>query len=282
MKRILVLLACLILVSLFFVSCGSEATVTTPNTTAEITTNKETVMTTQPTTTPAETTTEAPITTTAAVTTEDNVPKVYPLDGKTFIFLGSSVTYGSASGGKSFVEFIQNQGNCTVIKEAVSGTTLVDNGDTSYVKRFENNLVAKYKDTKVDHLIVQLSTNDATQNKPLGKVIKSFSKTAMNTKSIVGAIEYIIALAKETWGCEVSFYTGTRYESSLYEKMVEALYEVKEKWGIGIIDLWNDEDMNAVSEAEYNRYMSDPIHPTLLGYRNWWTPKFIAHLEQYK
>ena len=204
------------------------------------------------------------------------------LDGKKLVFLGSSVTYGSASGGVSFVEFIAEQGKCRVIKEAVSGTTLVNNGDSSYVKRFENNLVAKYQDIKVDHLIVQLSTNDATQNKPLGKVIKSFSKTAMNTKSIVGAIEYIIALAKETWGCEVSFYTGTRYDSSLYEKMVEALYEVKEKWGIGIIDLWNDEDMNAVSEAEYNRYMSDPIHPTLLGYRNWWTPKFIAHLEQYK
>lgn len=282
MKRILVLLVCLILVSLFAVSCGSDATVTTPNTTAEITTNKETVMTTQPTTTPAETTTEAPITTTAAVTTEDNVPKVYPLDGKTFMFLGSSVTYGSASGGKSFVDFIRIQGNCNVIKEAVSGTTLVDNDDSSYVKRFENNLVAKYKDTKVDHLIVQLSTNDATQNKPLGKVIKSTSSAAMNTKSIVGAIEYIVAVAKETWGCEVSFYTGTRYESDLYGRMVEALYEVKEKWGIGIIDLWNDEEMNSVSEAEYNRYMSDPIHPTLLGYRNWWTPKFIAHLEKYE
>jgi len=284
MKKIMMTLMILMIVALFAVSCGSESAVTTENTTntTEITT-KETVMTTQPeTTTAVTTTTAAPVTTTAPVTTEDNTPKVYPLEGKTFMFLGSSVTYGSASGGTSFVEFIQSQGKCNVIKEAVSGTTLVDNGDSSYVKRFTNNLVANYKDTKVDHLIVQLSTNDASQNKPLGKVIKSTSVTAMNTATIVGAIEYIVALAKETWDCEVSFYTGTKYESSLYGRMVEALYDVQEKWGIGIIDLWNDEEMNAVSASDYARYMSDSIHPTLLGYRVWWTPKFIAHLEQYK
>ena len=105
---------------------------------------------------------------------------------------------------------------------------------------------------------------------------------SVGIQSIVGAIEHIVAVAKETWGCEVSFYTGTRYESDLYGKMVEVLYDVKEKWGIGIIDLWNDEEMNAVSTSDYARYMSDPIHPTLIGYREWWTPKFMAHLKQYK
>lgn len=284
MRKIIILVAVLMLVSLLAVSCGSEPSQNTANedTIAEITTDKETVMTTQSTTTLQQTTTVAPVTTTTPITTEDNSKKVYSLEGKTFMFLGSSVTYGSASGGTSFVEFIKTQGKCNVIKEAVSGTTLVDNGDSSYVKRFENNLVAKYKDTKVDHLIVQLSTNDATQNKPLGRVIKSTSATAMNTATIVGAIEYIVAVAKETWGCEVSFYTGTKYDSELYGRMVEALYDVQEKWNIGIIDLWNDEEMNAVSSSDYARYMSDSIHPTLLGYRVWWTPKFIAHLEKYE
>jgi hypothetical protein len=98
---------------------------------------------------------------------------------------------------------------------------------------------------------------------------------------IVGAIEFIIAYAKETWGCEVSFYTGTKYDSALYKKMVDALYDVQEKWGIGIIDLWNDPEMNAVSAEDYAKYMADPIHPTSLGYRLWWTPKFIAHLKQF-
>lgn len=203
-------------------------------------------------------------------------------EGKNFVFLGSSVTYGSASGGISFVEFIQELGKCGVIKEAVSGTTLVDNGESSYVKRFLNNLVVKHKNTQVDHLIVQLSTNDATQNKPLGRLSCSVLSNDMDTKTIVGAIEYIVALAKETWNCKVSFYTGTRYKSELYADMVEMLYEVQKKWGIGVIDLWHDEAMNAVSDAEYAEYMSDPIHPTLVGYRDWWVPKFMEHLQTYE
>jgi len=220
--------------------------------------------------------------TTTLATTEDSIPKGYPLNGKILMFLGSSVTYGSASGGTSFVEFVKIKGRCNVIKEAVSGTTLVDTDASSYVKRLVNNLGTKYKDTKVDHLIVQLSTNDATQGKPLGKLSDGTDKDTMNTTTVIGAIEYIIAYAKETWGCEVSFYTGTKYESLLYKRMVDALYDVQEKWGIGILDLWNDEEMNAVSDADYKKYMSDSIHPTIMGYREWWTPKFIAHLEQYK
>lgn len=220
--------------------------------------------------------------TTTLATTEDSIPKVYPLNGKTLMFLGSSVTYGSASGGASFVEFVKIKGRCNVIKEAVSGTTLVDTDASSYVKRLVNNLGTKYKDTQVDHLVVQLSTNDATQGKPLGKLSDETDKDTMNTTTVIGAIEYIIAYAKETWGCEVSFYTGTKYESLLYKRMVDALYDVQEKWGIGILDLWNDEEMNAVSDADYKKYMSDSIHPTIMGYREWWAPKFIAHLEQYK
>ena len=88
--------------------------------------------------------------------------------------------------------------------------------------------------------------------------------------------------AQETWGCPVSFYTGTKYQSGLYQRMVNELYKVQAKWGIGIIDLWNDEEMNAVSDEDYARYMSDPIHPNKTGYIEWWMPKFAEHLQKYE
>ena len=44
--------------------------------------------------------------------------------------------------------------------------------------------------------------------------------------------------------------------------------------------------MNAVSDADYKRYMAnngtDGIHPTKVGYQEWWGPKFQEHLEQYQ
>lgn len=48
----------------------------------------------------------------------DNVTEIAesPLKGKTVVFLGSSVTYGSASGGVSFADYIEKSSGCTAIK----------------------------------------------------------------------------------------------------------------------------------------------------------------------
>lgn len=255
MKKIIAMLCAGVLLAMPLASCSGEVAETT-----------------------TAATTEAPVTTVA--TTEAPVPQPpFPLDGKTFVFLGSSVTYGSASGGWSMADYIAEEFDCTVVKWAVSGTTLVTSNDNSYVARMENQM---RRQKACDHLIVQLSTNDATQNKPLGTLSKSMDKADFDTTTVIGAIEYIIASAKEKWNCEVSFYTGTKYDSAAYQKMVDALKDIQEKWGIGIIDLWNDAEMNAVSDTNYKRYMSDSIHPTKLGYKLWWGPKFAEHLQNYQ
>ncbi len=207
------------------------------------------------------------------------------LEGKTFYFLGSSVTYGSASNGKSMVEFIAERNNCTTVKDAVSGTTLVDNGTDSYVQRLINSTVFD-KNAKVDHLIVQLSTNDAANSLPLGSISTSKNLEDFDTSTIIGAMEYIICYAKETWDCEVSFYTGTQYfndkKVNHYVKMIEALYELSDKWDIGIIDLFFSPAMNSVNYFDYTLYMSDTVHPNVKGYEFWWTPVFEKHLSSYE
>ena len=56
--------------------------------------------------------------------------------------------------------------------------------------------------------------------------------------------------------------------------MVKGLYQIAEKWNVTVIDLYSDEAFNDITEAERALYMSDPIHPTKAGYREWWLPKF--------
>ena len=48
-----------------------------------------------------------------------------------------------------------------------------------------------------------------------------------------------------------------------------------------IRDSWNDEEMNDVSEKEYEVYMADPVHPTQAGYLEWWSPKMEEYLYQF-
>lgn len=189
---------------------------------------------------------------------------------KTVLFIGSSVTYGSAADGESFADMLADFG-CNVVKEAVSGTTLVDTGADSYVSRM------KMMDAslKADLFVCQLSTNDASQGKPFGILDGS-----MDTSTIAGAIEFIIDYARKTWNCPVAFYTNPRYDSEPYAKMVALLKECAQKHSIGVIDLWNDEKFNDLTNEQRARYLADPIHPTREGYREWWLPVFAQAVEK--
>ncbi|MGM9680616.1 MAG: SGNH/GDSL hydrolase family protein [Eubacteriales bacterium] len=216
--------------------------------------------------------------TTPAATTAEPIPtepEKVSLEGKTIVWLGSSVTYGSATGGVSMVDYLHESTGCICWKYAVSGTTLVDNNTNSYVSRMKS---IRTRPATADYFICQLSTNDATQNKPLGEISDSFDMDDFDTQTVCGAIEYIIAYIKDKYDCPIAFYTGPRYNSAAYQKMVDALLEIQKKWGIYVIDFWNDPDFAALSAREQSKwlskYMADDIHPNALGYEEWWTPVF--------
>ena len=201
-----------------------------------------------------------------------------PLEGKNVLFLGSSVTYGSASLQQGIPEYFAARFNCGVTKEAVSGTTLVDNGSSSYVQRLLNNVDPN---ASYDLLVCQLSTNDATKELPLGEISGSMSLDDLDTSTVTGAMEYIICYAKETWGCEVVFYTGSRYDSEAYEAMVGRVLELEEKWGIKVLDLWSSDAFNAITNEQRALWMNDHIHPTKAGYRDWWCPEMERQLLEH-
>lgn len=192
------------------------------------------------------------------------------LRGKTILFLGSSVTYGSAAGGVSFVEMLAEACGCRTIKEAVSGTTLVDTGEDSYIARMK-----RMECGRADLFVCQLSTNDASQGLPLGAL-----DSRADCATVAGAMEYIIDYARRTWRCPVAFYTNPRYESDAYARMTALLDACAERYGVEIIDLWDDPGVNALAPEQRARYMSDPIHPTLEGYRALWLPLFERRLSE--
>ena len=193
------------------------------------------------------------------------------LNGRRIVFLGSSVTYGEASGGVSFVEELAGRFGCVAVKEAVSGTTLADDDDSSYLARLRRLKV----DGPVDLLLCQLSTNDARLEKPLGRPGDSDPHT------VAGAIAQIAALARARWNCPVAFYTSPRYDSEAYGQMVALLDELAPTLDVGVIDLWNDEAFNRLTDAHRERWMQDAVHPTLAGYREGWTPHMERKIREY-
>lgn len=204
-----------------------------------------------------------------------------PLSGKTYFWLGSSVTEGYGACDESMVDYIEKKYSATCIKEAVSGTTLADAESTknvgdSYVKRLDQYMDSEDAAEKLDAFICQLSTNDANGTVELGNMTDTNikDKTSFDTTTTYGAIEYIIARVREKYNCPIIFCTNSKYNNETYGDMVETLCEMANKWDITAINLYDDESFNNISDEELALYMKDAIHPTRAGYSLWWLPKF--------
>lgn len=227
----------------------------------------------------------------------DNIGKLADnkLTGRSIFFLGSSVTYGSASGGVSFVDYIAKRNGATVWKEAVSGTTMTDDAEgTGYVQRLKNR-VESDKSINPDIFACQLSLNDANRlGVELGELADidqvnagNIDLNALDTKTVAGAIEYITAFAYQHWpDCQVVFYTiRNNGYNDRYPQMRKLLYQVQAEWNadgverIRIIDIWNESAITNLSGNAFILYMADANHPKKAGYLEQWTPIFEKYLR---
>lgn len=198
-----------------------------------------------------------------------------PLKGKHIAFLGSSVTWGFGALGESFVDYLAKRDGVIPIKEAVSGTTLVDKDvyspHDSYVARLQ--LIDPA--TKLDAFVLQLSTNDAKGTAgPLGQISNT---DHYDVQTITGAIEFILHYVQVTWSVPTFVYTNPQFDNQLYGQMVDRLFALQPKWGFTIIDLYHDETL---PHGGPSLYMADEIHPTRAGYQQKWLPIFEKHLRR--
>ena len=232
----------------------------------------------------------------------ENLEKGNSLEGKVIGYLGSSITQGFRSDGVAFPEYIAQLSGSTTIKQAIPGGTLaLKEGYREEVCYINQLLDGALTDVEhLDALVVQLSTNDVGAGIPIGEVSESFASEDQDYKTIIGAMEYITAYAKEKWDCPVMFYINAylsdeaceafangdeatlkvlheQYQD-MYEQMIDALYQVVDKWDLGVADLWNDEYVRSASLDLRNFFMDDPIHPHKAGYYFWYTQPIMAEL----
>lgn len=187
------------------------------------------------------------------------------------MFVGSSVTYGTGSYGNTFADFLEDDYGYISNKRAISGTTLVTSNGGNYVQRMRDQISPN---AKIDKFIVQLSTNDSGQGKPLGTMGTGTSLNDFDTTTIIGAMEYMIVYAKQTWDADVLFWTCQQHEDSRYDAMYYALLDLQKKYpDLGIIDFYSQPQLDS-------SLVENPVHPKLEGYRVW-TPYAAQCLAEY-
>ena len=241
------------------------------------------------------------------------------LNERTIFFLGSSITYGSATKGVSFADYIRARDGATVYKEAVSGTTMSKTSvmpGKSYVERLTNNGWAE--GISPDVFACQLSLNDSlTANKvDLGTdadLVLNFDQLEgehaddylaalyEQADTVAGSIRYITAFAYRYWpDCQVVFYTvRDNGYNTVYPKMRTMLFKARKTYGtydlsygddgtgyknrnrIEIIDMFSNSELTNLNAKYYCLYMNDANHPKKAGYLYQWTPAFEEALIQF-
>lgn len=199
-----------------------------------------------------------------------------PIEGKTILWLGSSVMDGFGAKDISMVEFVSAPNNCSFIKDCYSGTYLATTSELDYLPRLLKH--DKTTDPVVDFVVVQFSANDSRQMTEIGEPTPNDQTTSC------GALEYILGYAKETWGCPTLVFSSLPWEEPsddvgvqnprIYKGIVEKCETICDKWGSYMLDMWNEEDtiMEGIDENLYDDYMTDGTHPSRWGYLNWLTP----------
>lgn len=191
------------------------------------------------------------------------------LQGKKIAFLGSSVTYGLAAKGVSFVDYLAKKDGVDVYKSAISGTTLAGNDRRSYIQRYKEEVKPK---GPYDLLVVQLSTNDSRYDKKLGEITAKNSGPFDETTTL-GALEAILQDAKSNLKVPVLVFTCLRDADDEYQILREKLFELQNKWNFEILDLWNNSELRQKT-AEMADVMVDDVHATQKGYLKLWLPLF--------
>lgn len=200
-----------------------------------------------------------------------------PLRNQKIAFLGSSVTYGFAAKGKSFVDYLVAKDGIQATKSAVSGTTLAGTDHDGYLARLRRDFLPA-KDYQL--FVCQLSTNDNRHGKQLGTKTPMDQRANFNLNTTLGAIEEICHYVETNLHCPLVFYTCLQDDpQDRYQKLIQELVSLQAKWHFDIIDLFNNRTVLRQTADDPNA-MFDDIHPTQEGYLNIWLPVFEQELTR--
>lgn len=200
-----------------------------------------------------------------------------PLRNQKIAFLGSSVTYGFAAKGKSFVDYLVAKDGIRATKSAVSGTTLAGTDQNGYLARLRRDF-SRSQDYQL--FVCQLSTNDNRHGKPLGTRSPMNQRANFNLNTTIGAIEEICRYVDTDLRCPLAFYTCLQDDpQGLYQELIQELKALQDKWHFAIIDLFNNQTLLRQT-ADDPDAMFDDVHPTQKGYLNIWLPVFEKELTR--
>lgn len=169
------------------------------------------------------------------------------LENADLIYLGSDYF---AQEGEAIASAIASAKEGTYTVDAVPGAVLTGREDDSYVSRADQ---LTNEDKRV--LLVELPSQDLGEDPAWGSFDYTYDKTLCDTDTLIGALDYIFNVARDTEMVGVLVIPPTA-EGDAYQELEAKARELQEKWGYLIIDLRGQDNPADVILTELGDYLT--------------------------
>lgn len=209
------------------------------------------------------------------------------LSNKKALFIGDSITYGwDNAGGENggWVTRIQKLSGMQCVNAGVQGARVSHTRTDK--KTIVNQLSASNGD--YDLIVMHGGVNDVRNNIPIGEITEN-GDTDYRVRRFGGALEDMFSKAKSLYpNTDLFFILNFRldgdqakmgYQADMGEYFALA-EQICEKWGVTVIDLYHNAELNEKLECTTTKYLYDMLHPNAAGY-DIITPYILNALESY-
>ena len=221
--------------------------------------------------------------------------KTSPLYGLTGLFMGDSISFGSGdtasyktnANGKSWAGRISAWTGLEATNASIGGAkaSYVSGDDTA---KWLFNQHTAHVGKKFDIIVMQGGVNDARHNRTIGTakpVDTPQSELLQGVGTYIGGLQWLFHNIKAKFPDSTLFFilnhrldghsTGQAKNMGPY---FEAARELCEMYGINVIDLYNNKELNDKLETTTTKYLPDTLHLNGAGY-DILTPYVIEALE---
>ena len=206
-----------------------------------------------------------------------------PLYGKTGLFMGDSISFGSGdtasyktnSNGKAWAGRISALTGLTATNASIGGAkaSFINGDDTA---KWLYNQFTPNSNKKFDIVVMHGGVNDARHNRKVGTpkpVDSSTSELKKDLTTYVGGLQWLFHNVKQKQPDATLFFianhrldghaTGQAKNMAPY---FDAAKQLCEMYGIHFIDLYNNKELNDKLETTTTKYLPDTLHLNGSGY----------------
>lgn len=196
------------------------------------------------------------------------------LKGKTALFLGDSVCYGSRDTEKKggWAGRIAESTGLIATNNGKSGTSISDIRKAKWGTIYDQMMLTTDQD--FDYVVLFGGINDAMDSVEVGQVSNSYLPKDFDTNTFAGGLEYLIFYTLHYYGDTASIGYMSSFKTPLYKEgrcsnmsqYFEVAKEICEKWKINYFDMYNHEALNEELIYDTTVYTTDYLHPNPGGY----------------